>query len=355
MPLDRPTLQALRTRVASDVATRFGRTSLLRRSVLQVLSDAVAGASHSLHGRLEWIFRQTFPDTAEGESLDRMGLNRGVPRRPASLAVGEVTITGTIGSTVPTGAELRGPDGQSYRIVPGVTLADVTATVQVEAVSPGSAGNLEEGVDLLLAQSFAGISQSAVVAAGGIGGGSDPESDASLRQRILQDMRNPGQGGNAGDYVRWALEVPGVTRAWVYPNLNGLGTVGVAVMRDGDSDPYPDGAALALVQEHIDDLRPVAMVGVQVFAPTPKPVEFRIHVEPDTPEIRSDILAALRSLFNAEGASGPYQASSSIPISRISEAISSASGERSHQLIEPATAPVVEPRELLTVGDVSWV
>jgi uncharacterized phage protein gp47/JayE len=34
----------------------------------------------------------------------------------------------------------------------------------------------------------------------------------ALYSRYLQRVQNPGHGGNAADYIGWALEVPGVTK-----------------------------------------------------------------------------------------------------------------------------------------------
>ena len=58
----------------------------------------------------------------------------------------------------------------------------------------------------------------------GIAGGADEQSDLLLLQRVLARLRQPPHGGADFDYIRWALEVPGVTRAWVYPLELGAGT-----------------------------------------------------------------------------------------------------------------------------------
>ena len=75
------------------------------------------------------------------------------------------------------------------------------------------------------------------MAAGGLAAGSDAETDESLRARVLRRIQKPPQGGAGYDYVAWALEVPGVTRAWVYPAEMGLGTVTVRFVRDLEQVP----------------------------------------------------------------------------------------------------------------------
>ncbi len=43
-------------------------------------------------------------------------------------------------------------------------------------------------------------------------------------------------------YEQWAREVPGVARAFVYPNYFGLGTVGITFLTDGIDSRVPDAA-----------------------------------------------------------------------------------------------------------------
>jgi uncharacterized phage protein gp47/JayE len=96
------------------------------------------------------------------------------------------------------------------------------------------------------------------------------------------------------------------------------------------------------------------MEGVEVFAPTPVPVDLEIRLEPDTVQIRELAQRALEDLLFREGGPSPGQSETILPLSRISEAISSAAGERSHEVITPTSAPRVTPRELLTLGVITW-
>ena len=73
-------------------------------------------------------------------------------------------------------------------------------------------------------------------------GGTDEETDEELRARVLRRIRQPPMGGDAYDYVAWALAVPGVTRAWCSPLEMGIGTVTVRFMMDdlrADNDGFP--------------------------------------------------------------------------------------------------------------------
>ena len=58
MSFARPTLAALRSRIAGDMSARLlDGAPLPSRSVLSVLSWVHAGACHLMYGALQWYFR----------------------------------------------------------------------------------------------------------------------------------------------------------------------------------------------------------------------------------------------------------------------------------------------------------
>ena len=63
-------------------------------------------------------------------------------------------------------------------------------------------------------------------------GGADIESDASLLARYLTDMRLPPAGGAKHDYAKWALEVAGVTDAYVFVQRRNNRSVDVVIETD---------------------------------------------------------------------------------------------------------------------------
>src|ERR1019366_6335080 len=73
---------------------------------------------------------------------------------------------------------------------------------------------------------------SASFAGGPITGGADLETDNPMRTRMLESYAAPPHGGDANDYVTWALQVVGVTRAWVPPVPLVPGAVTVFFMMD---------------------------------------------------------------------------------------------------------------------------
>ena len=217
MPFERPNLQTLIDRIDADLESRLS-TSQLRRSNAKVYARVLAGVSHELHGFIEFLSRQLFFDTAEAEYLDRWASIYGLVRKPPSLASGTVVFTVLEeGATVPEGTLLQADNEAVYETTSAVS----EGKASVRALTAGTAGNVSAGDTLVLVSPIEGISSECKTAEG-ISGGADEETDESLRARLLSRVREPPHAGTAADYKAWALEIEGVTRAWVYP-LEGRG------------------------------------------------------------------------------------------------------------------------------------
>lgn len=324
--------------------------ALLPRSVELVLARLVSGASHALHGHIDWAVRQIIPATADAEFIDaharRVGL---VPtRKPATFAQGNVTFTGTDNVDIPAGTRVRRADAAEYSTDADVTIASGTAVVAVTSVEAGLSQNTTTGTLLGLVSPISGVSNT--VTAGDLTGGTDRESDADLIERIYQRAQNVPMGGTAGDYVAWALQVPGVTRAWCLPlYLGEPARVGLAFAVDNDPDgPIPDAGQVAAVQAYVDALRPVT-ANLTVFAPTELALDPFITLTPDTSTVRAAVQLALEDLVRREGGPG-----STLLVSHVREAISLAAGETDHTLGWPIGSIVVGDDKLLTLGTITW-
>lgn len=349
MPFNRPTLQQLIDRVIADFdANIVGSDARVRASVLGVLSRVHAGAAHSMHGTLELLSKQILPDQASGSFLDRHGSLWGISRKPPSAAQGDVTCTGTDGVAITAGTKLTRSDGVIYVTDAVGTISGGSVDVAVTAEVAGEDGNATSGTVLTLTTPIAGVQSQAAVAAGGLTGGADTETDADLRNRITARTQRQPHGGAAGDYVDWALEVSGVTRAWVFPLQSGAGTVGVTFVVDDSSPIIPVGAKVSEVQAYIDALRPVT-ADVTVYAPTSVPLDLTIAVTPDTTEVRDAVEAELADLLRREG-----EPDSTLYLSRMREAISTAAGETDHQLVSPVADQVYTDTEIPTLGTITW-
>ncbi|MFL1501161.1 baseplate J/gp47 family protein [Pseudomonas sp. O64] len=345
MPFETPTLPVLVSRTQSDLAS-----DALRRSDAQVLSRALSGTAYGLYGYLDWIAEQILPDTADEETLERIAnLRLSQPRKAAQPAEGTASFTAAAGRAVDVDTVMRANDGRVYRVTESVTTVAGTNTAKLEAVDAGTLGNIEAGMVLTLIQPVEGLVSTFTVLAPGLIGGIAQESVESLRARVVRSYRVIPHGGSEDDYETWALEVPGVTRAWCRRNFLGPGTVGLFVMRDDDANPIPDAAQLGEVKAYIEPLRPVT-AELYVLPPVQKPVVYQLRLTPDTNAVRAAVTAQLQDLHSREAGLGD-----TLLISHIRESISSATGETDHQLVLPTADVAAASNQLLTFEGCLWL
>lgn len=354
MPFARPTLSELIDRVRGDLRGRLEiGGSLLRRAMVDVLGAVWAGAVHTLYGYLDWLAKQLFGDTAEREQLLRKAAMYGITPVPATFATGNVTATGSNGSSIPAGTILRLDAATSYRVTTGQVIAGGTATLPVTAVLAGDAANVPAGTTLTFESPIAGVDSSATVASGGIAGGVDEEGTEELRDRYLLRLREPPEGGADQDYIAWALAVAGVTRAWVYANELGLGTVVVRFVRDGESPIFPDAGEVTAMQTALDAERPIT-AEVTAAAPTELAVAFTIEVVPDNADTRAAIAVELADLLQRVAEPGDGAGRGTILLSQIRTAIGVAEGVTDYTLTVPSADVVPGVGQLPTVGVITW-
>lgn len=177
------------------------------------------------------------------------------------------------------------------------------------------------------------------------------ESMKSLKQRLLDRLRNPPRGGTASDYVYWAKEIEGVTRAWCFPKEQGIGTVVVRFCTDGlTENGIPTEGKVAEVQAHIEENAPIP-ASITVVAPQAQVVNFTISdLLPSNDTIKEKIKAELEALLIREGAPGQI-----LYRSHIEQAISSVDGEENHVLVSPSDDVVCGNTKVLVMGEVSYV
>ncbi|SDI55069.1 baseplate J/gp47 family protein [Pseudomonas abietaniphila] len=330
MPFARPTLTELIDRVTTDISGRVTgvESAVLRRSLLGILGRSEAGAVHMLYGFLEWAAKQAIIDTAEKEYLERWAKIWKVFRKAADYSTGAALLAGSIGSVVPAGIILQRQDGVQYRVLAESTFTGTTLQPTVVAVEAGADGDAPAGTPLFLLSPVAGV-QSTGAAATDIEGGLDVETDPQLLSRLLQRIRQPPHGGAATDYEQWALEVPGVTRVWVYPLQMGAGTVTVLFVCDGETNIIPSPAKVAEVQTYINARAPVT-AEVFVAAPVADPLNMAVKLSPNTAAVQAAVRAEVADLIMRDSKPG-----SPTLISHLREAVSVAAGESDNVITSP--------------------
>jgi uncharacterized phage protein gp47/JayE len=331
MPWTTPPLDDVRKQNRDYITARLHSAAMVPNSVLRVLSDANAGLAFLVLLYIDWLALQLLPDTAETEWLDRHAAIwlPGDGRKAATFASGSVTATGINGSILPQGAQLAGQTGVLYETLAQITVGTGPTVVDVRAVDPGVAGNLDQGSSLAFVNAIAGVDGTVTVV--DMGGGVDVESDDELRERVLERIQQPPMGGAEYDYVAWAKQVPGVTRAWAAPE-QGPGTITVRFLMDDlypEDDGWPTPDDILTVTNYIDAKRPVTVKDCYVMAPVKQFLDMTItDLVNDDVSTQAAIEQSIRNMLFVKAAPGQ-----TIFRSWVEEAISNAVGEDHHTLI----------------------
>lgn len=357
-----PTLRTVRQRNRDAIAAALG-VAILPNGEVRVLADANAGNAHLDYQYLDWQANQLLPDTAEQRFLDKwaniylINADGSRGRKLATFAAGTVSIVATVATTLPAGAILNSGT-LAFQTTAAVLLGAGANVVPIRALDPGSAGNLDTGTSLSLAVAISGVSGSGGVSVGLLTGGADEETDDELRARVLQRIRQPPMGGDADDYVAWALEVAGVTRAWCSPLEMGIGTVTVRFMCDdlrASSGGLPTDDDVEAVRAYLDTVRPVAVKDFFVVKPNLTPISFAVqNLVGDSVSLRAAIQARVEAMLRARAApasavNGIAQPAVDIPAAWVDAAVYAAVGGVSYDLVM-ADAHMPNPGCLAVLG-----
>jgi uncharacterized phage protein gp47/JayE len=347
----RPTLPQLITTIRNDILTRLASDSTLaklRRTDAEVYGRVQAAAVHTVYGYIDYLARNLLPDLADEDWLARHANMKRCPRKAATFAGGFARWdVATDGITIPAGMIIQRDDLTSFTTTAKATSAGGVLRVPVICNTAGKAGNTDDGLAMRLVSPVTGLTSAGM--ADSIQGGADVEDLEVWRARVIERWYWTPQGGADGDYEVWAKEVAGITRAWTYRHWSGRGTVGVMVANSDLINPIPDAATVAAVKAYIEPLAPVAGADIYVFAPAPHVVDFQIRLNPDSTAVRYAVEAELRSMMLRDGVPEGV-----LKLSRISEAISIATGEYSHTLASPVADISIGKGEVGVLGTISW-
>ena len=165
---------------------------------------------------IEAVYYARFPDSASGQSLDRLLVFAGLTRNPAEAACYSVKVTGTAGYTVPIGF-LVGTDTDLtfYSAQAAEIGSDGTCIIPVCCTTAGTAGNVSAGAINKVVNPDVNITSAEGVECLTVG--KDEESDTDLRVRFKAAVR--GSGSCNEDAIRAALlRIPTVQYAAVITN-----------------------------------------------------------------------------------------------------------------------------------------
>ncbi|HIE3655335.1 TPA: baseplate J/gp47 family protein [Yersinia enterocolitica] len=358
MAYNPPVLSTLLARGQADIESRLPGTFARRGiSTAGAIAFANAGNTAGLHDHLAWTSRQIIPHLADEDKLLEHCEFWGVWRKPAATAAGSLTVMLVGDSVIPQGTRWQRPDGVLFESVAEVRAGAGTVAVTVTAIDAGKNSNTAANVALELVSAVAFVQSKALVSQTSISGGAELESIDSLRVRLLFRVQYPPSGGNQFDYVRWALECPGVTRAWCIPRYRGYGTVGVMFVLDEEVNIFPTPQDIARVKDYLTaHINPVTnqvegkTVGAELIVESPEPLRLNpiIRVSPNTEEVRtavSDYLIAYLATVPRGGTA---------LLSQIRATVSSAPGESDNTVLHPAADQYAAENELFVLGVIEW-
>ena len=350
MALNRPTVTELITRIRGDVDSRLaGIDPRLRRSLMEAVVRAHAGVAHGLYGGLDAIALDALPDTATDAALLRWAEMYKVVGLAGAFATGAATATGDNGITIPAGTLLQLGNGVEFQTLGSVDIAGGTATLSLQALKAGVAGNADTSSILTFVSPISGVDLTVTVDAPGLGGGIDTDDDEALQKTLVKRIQNPEQGGNLTDFERWTLEITGVTRRWIFLPSIGSALVGVVFVRDDESPITPDAAEIQAVQDHLNAKRPLGSRPV-VSAPTLVPLALTMSLTPNTAAVQAAVTAEYADMILRDAVPA-----GTILLSHINEAISIAAGETDHALTIPVADVPHLPGELPVPGTITFL
>ena len=235
-----PTVVELRDAILRTIKLGFQRIGLdanvLEGSENYIRADAFARRAVQAFANNKLALSNYHPLTATGDNLIQLAEVFGVTARDPSKASGYVKIvcTGTV--TIPSGYLCTAPNGEKYQTTSVNTVA-TGAEIQVEAINVGEATNQDALAKMTWDSAAVGnLQQTATVAASGITGGADEDTEEELRQRLIDRLAFPGVGGNVSQTRSFAEAASAaVDGVYVYAAVRGPGSLDVAIVRnEGD-------------------------------------------------------------------------------------------------------------------------
>ncbi|WP_308569893.1 baseplate J/gp47 family protein [uncultured Haemophilus sp.] len=354
MPYQSPTLTQLISQGEQQFLKHF--PDVKRHAVVSVLNRINSALSAGEHKHLNWLARQIIPTTADEDYLLEYCAYKGIYRKPASVARGVISIDAVNTLEIPEGTTWRDLRSDlTFETVKTTQVPSGISLVEVQCTESGSQGNLSEGAQLALTNAILGLKPNATVKQ--MSGGADIESLSALLGRLIQRAQHPPAGGAPHDYVRWALEVSGITRAWCFPRYYGGGTTGVAIVLDNQADILPTQQDCERVKEYISGHKN-EVTGLWegmpagnelfVFAPKVKKLDLTIRLVPATEIMKGAVKSALVSLFQALPPGGLLY------LSHLRATVSNVSGEMDNSILSLQADVQLDKDQILVLGDITW-
>ena len=251
-------------------------------SDIGIRMKVLAGELFSCYASLDWLWRQTFPQTAQGDCLDLRAAERGLQRKQPLSAKGSLVFSRSTplayDLAIPLGTlcAVAGQDGSEFVTIQEAVLKAGyrSVTVPAQAVESGRASNAAAHTVNVLVTPPPGVEQ--VDNPDPFSGGMDGEDDEAFRVRLLQSYRQVSNGTNAEFYRLYALQYEEIQSVSVVSRPNGAGSVALYVAGRGTA---PSAELLLQIQQDLAAVREIG-VDVTVQAAAEKSVNVSCYIKP---------------------------------------------------------------------------
>lgn len=239
--------------IKEDILSRFSTVSTVEGAYTNTIVAPVSYEIWKAYAYAQGYGEMIFPNENSGEYIDIQAAQYDIRRKDAAKATVKLTFTGSAGLQIPAGTRFRTGRGLEYILDSTVSIGESgTASGTATAAQTGTEFNVPAGQITAPASDINGLTK---VESEEATGGIDRETDAELVQRYYQHLRKPPTSGNVQHYKEWALEVPGVTDAKVFPLWAGPGTVKVVLLGQNSRGAEPE--VVAAAEAHIRSERPI--------------------------------------------------------------------------------------------------
>lgn len=249
---DSEILQRMLDNVPSDIYKSEGSFIY---DALSPTSKELAKSYMTLEEILKRVFAQKAAQYGYSEDLEKRCNEFGINRKNGTKATGQVMFKGANNSNIPLGALIKTNSGLQFKTTASSVIINETALVNIEAENIGSMYNIPAGTINILPVQITGVTEVKNIVP--TAGGTDAEEDESLLERLLLRVQKPATSGNVNHYRQWAMDIPGVGDAKVFPLWKGPGTVKLVII-DSNKKPASD-ELITAVAKNIEKERPICV------------------------------------------------------------------------------------------------
>lgn len=243
MSFEYKTTDQLRQDILDNISSDYEKS---KGNLTYDIPAATAIVLNKVYDELQKLNDKVDVDKLNGTELTKYVRQRkGIKRKEATKAKAVLDIVGN--ATINIGDLFETQAGTQFYATE-IVIIEGAGTVNVEAVIPGTNGNVGANTITLMPVTLQGVVSLTNPQASYDGFGE--ETDESLRERYYEAIQRPATSGNIYHYMGWAKEVAGVGDAKILSLWNGDNTVKVVII---NSDKQPASSTLVdTVQEYID-------------------------------------------------------------------------------------------------------